>query len=187
MRPGLGWDGLAHVQTFVQRGAVFITVDNTADFAIQYGLTNGVSSATPTTKVVVGTLLRTRLVDDASPIVYGIADNMAVFSHDGMSFGVTNQRGAVVPAAAALAGAAGLRRRRERPDVARPTNRYRTGSSELCGRGGYTADSGAHPAVAGRRAHAGSAEKSTRHHSAGPASTRRPALRVMRDPEQSAW
>jgi hypothetical protein len=43
MRPGLGWNGLENLQNFVKRGGVLIGVNNTADFAVQYGLTNGVS------------------------------------------------------------------------------------------------------------------------------------------------
>jgi hypothetical protein len=42
---------------------------------------------------VVGSLLRSKLVDDTSPIVYGIADNLAVYSDDGTSFSVFNSRG----------------------------------------------------------------------------------------------
>jgi hypothetical protein len=93
MRPGLGWDGLAKVQAFVREGGVLITSESSTDFAIQFGLANGVSSSTPTTRVVTGTLLRTRLADDTSPIVYGVIDNLAVMSSDGLAFGVANSRG----------------------------------------------------------------------------------------------
>jgi hypothetical protein len=37
-----------------------------------------------------GSLLRTKVVDDASPIVYGIRDSLAVYSNDGSSFSVTS-------------------------------------------------------------------------------------------------
>jgi hypothetical protein len=93
IRPGLGYDGLQKIQDFVAKGGVFVGVENTADFAIQMGLTNGVSSSTPTGNTVVGSLLRTKLADDASPIVYGVIDNLAVYSSSGMAFSVTNQRG----------------------------------------------------------------------------------------------
>ena len=93
MRPGLGWDGLAKLQSFVSNGGVMITAVSANEFAIQYGLTNGVSSSTPAAKEVVGTLLRTRLADDKSPIVYGVPDNLAVFSDDGMALSVSNSRG----------------------------------------------------------------------------------------------
>lgn len=109
MRPGLGWDGLANMHRFVANGGVLITVENTADFAIQYGLANGVSSTTPTNREVVGTLLRTRLVDDASPIVYGVQDNLAVYSADGMSLGVSNSRGGRGGGGGRFGGGAGPR------------------------------------------------------------------------------
>jgi hypothetical protein len=93
MRPGLGWQGVANLQYFVKQGGVLVAVGNTADFAIQYGLTNGVSTNNPPRLHVVGSLLRSKLVDDASPIVYGIMDNLAVFSDDGESFNVSATRG----------------------------------------------------------------------------------------------
>jgi hypothetical protein len=42
---------------------------------------------------VVGSLLRTTIVDGTSPIVYGIPDSLAVYSDGGESFGVSNTRG----------------------------------------------------------------------------------------------
>ena len=92
IRPGLGYDGVQHLQDFVKRGGVFIGVSNSAEFAISLGMTNGVSSNTARSKVV-GSLLRTRIVDDASPIVYGVTDSLAVYSESGESFGVSNSRG----------------------------------------------------------------------------------------------
>jgi len=93
MRPGLGWDGLEHLKSFVTNGGVLITSVSTADFAIQYGLTNGVSANRPRGQEVVGSLLRTRIVDAASPIAYGIRDDLAVYSDDGASFSVSNTSG----------------------------------------------------------------------------------------------
>jgi len=92
IRPGLGYDGVEHLREFVKRGGVFIGVNNSADFAIALGMTNGVSSNQARSKVV-GSLLRTRLVDERSPIAYGVPDNLAVYSEDGESFGVSSSRG----------------------------------------------------------------------------------------------
>ncbi|HEX2779977.1 MAG TPA: hypothetical protein VHM30_10785, partial [Gemmatimonadaceae bacterium] len=92
IRPGMGWNGLAALQQFVANGGVLIGVENTADFAVQFGLASGVSVNTVPRLRVVGSLLRSKLVDDASPIVYGVADNMAVYSDDGSSFGVSNMK-----------------------------------------------------------------------------------------------
>ena len=93
MRQGLGWQGLANMQQFVSRGGVLVTVDNTTDFAIGYGLTNGVTANTASRSKVVGSFLRTSMVDATSPITYGIPENLAVYSDAGGSFSVSNTRG----------------------------------------------------------------------------------------------
>jgi hypothetical protein len=93
IRPGLGWQGLANLESFVRNGGVYIGVDNTADFAISFGLTNGVSMTQPPAGRVTGSLLRTRLVDATSPIVYGVNDNLAVYSGGGESFSISSARG----------------------------------------------------------------------------------------------
>ncbi|MGV3710556.1 MAG: M14 family zinc carboxypeptidase [Gemmatimonas sp.] len=93
IRPGLGWEGLQNVQAFVSRGGVLIGAENTAEFAIQFGISNGVSSGGPSNRAVVGSLLRTKLTEEVSPITYGIIDNLAVYSSDGMTLSVNNQRG----------------------------------------------------------------------------------------------
>jgi Zinc carboxypeptidase len=93
IRPGMGWDGLEHLKSFVDHGGLLITAANTADFAMQFGLANGVSSTQPRGQEVVGSYLRTRIVDGASPIAYGIKDSLAVYSDDGESYGVSNTNG----------------------------------------------------------------------------------------------
>ena len=93
LRPGLGWQGVANLESFVRKGGVLVTVENTADLAAQVGLANGVSVNQARRGEVVGTLLRSRVVDDASPIVYGVKDSLALYSSSGESFGVSNTRG----------------------------------------------------------------------------------------------
>ena len=93
IRPGLTYQGVQNLATFVNSGGVLVTVENTADFAIAMGLANGVSMNNAARLHVVGSLLRTKIVDDASPIVYGIQDSLAVYSDAGQSFSVTNVLG----------------------------------------------------------------------------------------------
>jgi len=93
IRPGLGWDGVDNLAAFVKAGGVLVTVENTADLAVAFGLASGVSTYDPPRLHVVGSLLRTRVVDDASPITYGIRDSLAVYSDAGESFSVTNVLG----------------------------------------------------------------------------------------------
>jgi Zinc carboxypeptidase len=90
VRPGLGWEGVRNLQSFVARGGVLVGVGNTADFALQYGFTAGVRAREAEKARVVGTLLRSRLVDAASPIAYGVNDSLAVYSEDGATFSIGN-------------------------------------------------------------------------------------------------
>jgi hypothetical protein len=93
MRPGLGWNGLQKLKAFVEKGGVLVGVSNTAEFAVDFGLTSGVSVNSARRGSVVGSLLRSKLVDEASPIVYGVADDLAVYSEDGASFSISNRSG----------------------------------------------------------------------------------------------
>jgi hypothetical protein len=93
IRPGLGWQGLANLRSFVARGGVLVGVANTAELAVNFGLTSGVSLNEARRGAVVGSLLRSKLVDETSPIVYGMGDNLAVYSEDGASFSVSSVRG----------------------------------------------------------------------------------------------
>ncbi|MFL5562165.1 MAG: M14 family zinc carboxypeptidase, partial [Gemmatimonadaceae bacterium] len=93
IRPGLGWNGLQHLQSFVANGGVLINAVNSADFAVQFGLAPGVSVNEVPRLRVVGSLLRAKVVDDASPIVYGVSDDLAVYSDEGSSFNVSSTKG----------------------------------------------------------------------------------------------
>jgi len=46
MRPGLGYEGLQNLQRFVKNGGVYIGAVGAAQFAIDYGMSNGVSMST---------------------------------------------------------------------------------------------------------------------------------------------
>jgi len=93
MRPGLGLTGVANLKLFVEKGGVLLTSNSTSDFALQFGLTNGVSANSPRRGEVVGTLLRSKIIDETSPIVYGVPDNLAIYTDDGGSFNVSAMRG----------------------------------------------------------------------------------------------
>jgi hypothetical protein len=93
IRPGLGWEGVHNLQNFVSRGGVLVGVGNTAEFAVQYGFTAGVRINEAQKSRVVGSLLRSRVVDAASPIAYGANDSLAVYSDDGTALVVSNTLG----------------------------------------------------------------------------------------------
>lgn len=93
MRPGLGWAGLENLQNFVERGGLLITANDTANFAVSFGFAPGVSVNAPQRLRVPGTVVRSKLVDTASPIAYGYNDNLAVFCSSGPIFGLSNTVG----------------------------------------------------------------------------------------------
>lgn len=93
MRPGLGWMGLQHLQMFVQQGGLFITANDTANFAVTLNFTHGVSTTAPQRLRAPGTIVRSKMVDAASPIAYGYRDNLAVFYSSGPLFGLSNSVG----------------------------------------------------------------------------------------------
>ncbi len=93
MRPGLGWTGLDHLQEFVRQGGLLITANDTDHFAVTFGFTPGVSIGTAQRLKVTGSALRSKLVDAASPIVYGYRDNLAIFAANPPVFNLSNMAG----------------------------------------------------------------------------------------------
>jgi len=93
IRPGLGWDGVAHLHSFVEHGCVLVTVMDTANFAISLGFTNGVSVNRPRDMKIVGTIVGARIVDDASPIAYGYGDKLSIYCDNGPVFDLSNSVG----------------------------------------------------------------------------------------------
>ncbi len=93
MRPGLGWNGLEHLQDFVRKGGLLITANDTANFAVAFGFTPGVSIAPAVKLKVTGSALRSKMIDAASPIAYGFSDNLAIFASNPPVFSVGNMSG----------------------------------------------------------------------------------------------
>jgi hypothetical protein len=94
MRPGLGWSGVQHLQTFVKNGGLLITSMDTADLAVSTGFTPGLSIAARQRLKIVGTVVRSKMVDAASPIAYGYNDGLAIWSDNGPIFNISNIFGA---------------------------------------------------------------------------------------------
>ncbi len=93
-RIGMGLEGLLHLRQFIDQGGAFIASNGSADFAINNAFTYGVTSnRAGTGSRVVGSLLRAKLADDTSPIVYGVPDNLAVYSDAGETFSVSATAG----------------------------------------------------------------------------------------------
>ena len=111
MRPGLGWQGLANLQSFVRKGGLLITATDTSNFAISFGLTAGVTLQPAQRLRVTGSILRSKFVDAASPIAYCYGDNLSIYCYEGPIFNLSNIQGG------------GRGRRRTSEDRDRPTGR----------------------------------------------------------------
>jgi hypothetical protein len=111
LRPGLGWDGVAQLQKFVNDGGVLLTVMDTSQFAAGIGISTGVSSSNAEKMKIVGAVVGTRVVDGASPIAYGYSEKVPAYCDNGPVF--------------SLSSIAGSRRRRKLgPEMSeRPTGR----------------------------------------------------------------
>ncbi|MDT7541882.1 MAG: hypothetical protein QOE33_1786 [Acidobacteriota bacterium] len=93
MRPGLGLSGINNLRAFTRRGGLLITTMDTSDLAISFQLTQGVSLQRPQRMKLVGSILRSRLVDQTSPIAYGYNDLLALYEDDGYIFNLSNLAG----------------------------------------------------------------------------------------------
>jgi hypothetical protein len=111
MRPGLGWDGLAKLQAFVEKGGVLLTATDTSRFAMEAGLVTGVSTHASERMKIVGSVVGTRIVDGASPIAYGYDEKVPAYCDNGPIFSISS-----------IAGARG-RRRLGSESHSRPTGR----------------------------------------------------------------
>ena len=111
IRPGLGWTGMMNLQNFIKRGGLLISSMDTSEFAVGFGMTPGVSITRAQRMKITGAVVRSKLVDGASPIAYGISDSLAIYCFDGPIFNVSNTVG----------GRGGRRRSADGSD--RPTGR----------------------------------------------------------------
>jgi hypothetical protein len=94
MRPGLGWSGVAHLQDFVRNGGLLLTSMDTSELAVSTGLTPGLSIAPRQRLRIVGSVVRSKMVDSTSPLAYGYTDNLAVWCDNGPILNVSNIFGA---------------------------------------------------------------------------------------------
>jgi Zinc carboxypeptidase len=110
MRPGLGWDGVAKLQSFVAKGGILLAATDTSQFVTQIGLATGVTASPSEKMKIVGAIVGTRLVDPASPIAYGYDEKVSAYCDNGPIFSVNSILGS--------------RRRRLGPEMnSRPTGR----------------------------------------------------------------
>ncbi|MGA7615553.1 MAG: M14 family zinc carboxypeptidase [Thermoanaerobaculia bacterium] len=71
IRPGLGIAGVANLQKFVERGGLLITVRDTSEWAVEYGLARWIDVVPPKGLKARGTILKASFTDPKSPIASG--------------------------------------------------------------------------------------------------------------------
>jgi hypothetical protein len=91
--PGLGGRAWPHLHDFVDQGGLLITATDTTSFAVQFGFAPGISTGQGQLLKVTGSVLRSKLVDPASPIAYGYADNLALFASNPPILNLSNTAG----------------------------------------------------------------------------------------------
>jgi hypothetical protein len=94
MRPGLGWEGVRNLESFVAKGGVLLTATDTSRFALSIGLADGVSVGNAQKLKIVGSVVGARLVDSRSPIAYGYDEKLSVYCDNGPIFSLSSISGA---------------------------------------------------------------------------------------------
>ena len=79
IRGGLGIQGIANLQSFIEGGGLFVTVADNASLPIDFGMVSGVSIQPSTTLQARGAVMNTTFADRLSPIAYGYDENLAVY------------------------------------------------------------------------------------------------------------
>ena len=88
IRGGMGLPGVANLQKFVRDGGLFITVANTTQLPIEYGLTTGVSIQETRQLQARGSIFNARFTDRKSPIAYGYDETLAIYFNQAPVFQV---------------------------------------------------------------------------------------------------
>ncbi len=86
MRPGMGFSGVANLKKFVEEGGLLITVQETSEWAIEYGLARWVSVVEANKLKARGSILKAVVNDPRSPVAYGYDDSIPVHYSGGPVF-----------------------------------------------------------------------------------------------------
>ncbi len=88
IRGGLGFDGLAHLKTFVEKGGVFVPITASAGLPVGLGMVEHVTIAETRQLKASGSVLRAGVQDKRSPIAYGYDDSVALYFNEAPVFRV---------------------------------------------------------------------------------------------------
>jgi hypothetical protein len=79
IRGGLGFEGLAHLKAFVEKGGVFVPITASASLPVGLGMIEHVTITEPRQLQANGSVLRAAIQDRGSPITYGYDDTVALY------------------------------------------------------------------------------------------------------------
>jgi len=79
IRGGMGIQGIANLNKFIEGGGLFITITGNAAIPIDFGITSGVSIQESTTLQARGSVVNATFSDRRSPIAYGYDEGLAVY------------------------------------------------------------------------------------------------------------
>jgi hypothetical protein len=79
IRGGMGIEGIANLNRFIEGGGLFVTITGNASIPIDFGITSGVSIQPSTQLRARGSVINAVFADRRSPIAYGYDENLAVY------------------------------------------------------------------------------------------------------------
>ncbi|HEY0143668.1 MAG TPA: M14 family zinc carboxypeptidase [Thermoanaerobaculia bacterium] len=79
MRPGLGLEGVANLQRFVEGGGLLVTARDTSAFAVEYGLARWVRVVDTTKLKAPGTVVSAVVTDKKHPVAWGYDDTLPLY------------------------------------------------------------------------------------------------------------
>lgn len=79
IRGGMGIQGIANLNKFIEGGGLFVTVTGNASIPIDFGITAGVAIQDSNTLQARGSVVNATFADRRSPIAYGYDENLAVY------------------------------------------------------------------------------------------------------------
>lgn len=88
IRGGMGIQGVANLQKFIESGGLFVTVGGNASIPIDFGIASGVAIQDSNQLQARGSILNTTFADRRSPIAYGYDETLAVYFNQAPIFQV---------------------------------------------------------------------------------------------------
>ena len=107
MRGGMGVQGVANLQKFIESGGLFITIGGVSQVAIDYGIATGVSIQNSERLQARGSIYNATFADRKSPIAYGYDSGLQIYFNQSPLFQVAAGGGGFGGGGGGGAGGAG--------------------------------------------------------------------------------